>query len=258
MAQGCIFIAYHTSLGGELQRSAMGVNSFKIVEKEEYKAVQKQLANDSSSILIESVVGISLFTLAGMLGVCMGRGMGQSPTIVASSGGHVLDTSTPAVPDMFDNILELEVQESVTRAREEALQNSGSTPRKENFSSRGWFQSRRHHLMAAVAAVVSAPQPALAERNGVQIFLNSCAACHAGGGNVVARGKTSDRAALAKNQVDNTEAIATLVRNGRGQMPGFGEACAPKPACTFGPRLVEEEVLAVAEYVDARADDGEW
>ena len=96
------------------------------------------------------------------------------------------------------------------------------------------------------------PRPALAD--GAVLFEAKCAACHAGGGNVVARGKTLDRAALTANNVD-IEAIVTM---GKNQMPGFGEACAPKPACTFGARLSDADIAEVSKWVDARADDGKW
>lgn len=42
----------------------------------------------------------------------------------------------------------------------------------------------------------------------------------------------------------------------RAQMPGFGESCEPRGACTFGARLSPEEVQALAEYVVAQADAG--
>ena len=96
------------------------------------------------------------------------------------------------------------------------------------------------------------PRPALAD--GAVLFEAKCAACHAGGGNVVARSKTLDRAALTANNVD----IETIVTMGKNQMPGFGEACAPKPACTFGARLSDADIAEVSKWVDARADDGKW
>ena len=105
-------------------------------------------------------------------------------------------------------------------------------------------------LLSALSTL--SPRPALAD--GAVLFEAKCAACHAGGGNVVARGKTLDRAALTANNVD-IEAIVTM---GKNQMPGFGEACAPKPACTFGARLSDADIAEVSKWVDARADDGEW
>ena len=128
--------------------------------------------------------------------------------------------------------------------------------------------STRPHWSTAVSAVAPrraiaslallstlstlSPRPALAD--GAVLFEAKCAACHAGGGNVVARGKTLDRAALTANNVD----IATIVTMGKNQMPGFGEACAPKPACTFGARLSDADIAEVSKWVDARADDGKW
>ena len=112
------------------------------------------------------------------------------------------------------------------------------------------------HAIASLALLSTlstlSPRPALAD--GAVLFEAKCAACHAGGGNVVARGKTLDRAALTANNVD----IATIVTMGKNQMPGFGEACAPKPACTFGARLSDADIAEVSKWVDARADDGKW
>ena len=111
-----------------------------------------------------------------------------------------------------------------------------------------------HRCAIASLALLSAlsPRPALAD--GAVLFEAKCAACHAGGGNVVARGKTLDRAALTANNAD-IEAIVTM---GKNQMPGFGEACSPKPACTFGARLSDADIAEVSKWVDARADDGKW
>ena len=135
-------------------------------------------------------------------------------------------------------------------------------------ASTAWALSPRPHWSTAVSAVAPrraiaslallstlstlSPRPALAD--GAVLFEAKCAACHAGGGNVVARGKTLDRAALTANNVD----IATIVTMGKNQMPGFGEACAPKPACTFGARLSDADIAEVSKWVDARADDGKW
>ena len=117
---------------------------------------------------------------------------------------------------------------------------------------------RRFQSLALGGAAAAAAPWRTSAADGAAIFEGKCAACHAGGGNVVARGKTLDRAALAANGVDDVRAISLLVSEGRRQMPGFGDACAPKSACTFGPRLDEAAIETVAEYVAARADDGRW
>lgn len=37
---------------------------------------------------------------------------------------------------------------------------------------------------------------------------------------------------------------------------GFGERCTPRGQCTFGPRLQEDEIKLLAEFVKAQADRG--
>lgn len=116
------------------------------------------------------------------------------------------------------------------------------------------MRSAAHRCAIASLALTLATAPAFAD-NGAVLFEAKCAACHAGGGNVVARSKTLDRAALTANNALDIESIVTL---GKNQMPGFGAACAPKPACTFGARLSDADIAEVSKWVDARADDGKW
>ena len=113
--------------------------------------------------------------------------------------------------------------------------------------------SAAHRCAIASLTLTLATAPAFAD--GAVLFETKCAACHAGGGNVVARSKTLDRAALTANNALDIEAIVTL---GKNQMPGFGAACAPKPACTFGARLSDADIAEVSKWVGARADDGKW
>ena len=83
--------------------------------------------------------------------------------------------------------------------------------------------------------------------------------CHAAGGNVVAREKTLSLADLqARGYAGGAAAVAALVERGAGKMPGFGESCAPKGQCTFGKRLSQDEVAALADYVLATARAGTW
>ena len=128
------------------------------------------------------------------------------------------------------------------------------TPRPHWSTAVSAVAPRRALASLALLSTLStlSPRPVMAD--GAVLFEAKCAACHAGGGNVVARGKTLDRAALTANNVD-IEAIVTM---GKNQMPGFGEACAPKPACTFGARLSDADIAEVSKWVDARADDGKW
>jgi len=88
----------------------------KIVDKEEQRAVQKVLATDNSMRIGMSAIGVSLLTLAAMLGVRMRRGQ-QQATAFASSGGHQSDISIALEPAAASNILELKTQESTVRSQ---------------------------------------------------------------------------------------------------------------------------------------------
>merc|ERR1719174_643592 len=91
-------------------------NPPKIVDKEEERAMQKVFANDNSLPIGMSAIGVSLLTLAAMLGVRMRRGL-QQVTAFASSGGHESDKSIALAPTDAGNILELKAQESSFRGQ---------------------------------------------------------------------------------------------------------------------------------------------
>lgn len=76
------------------------------------------------------------------------------------------------------------------------------------------------------------------------------------GGNVLAAGATLSTEDLQKNGVSSPEALYKIVYSGKGRMPGYGTECAPKGACTFGPRLSDEDVTGLAVYVQQRAAEG--
>lgn len=78
--------------------------------------------------------------------------------------------------------------------------------------------------------------------NGAEIFKANCAACHAGGGNIVRRGKNLRLKTLHKRKVDTEDAIATLVTNGKGIMSAYGD------------KLTPEEIANVSAYVLQRAE----
>jgi len=63
-----------------------------------------------------SAIGISLFTLAAMMGVRMRRGV-QQATAFASSGGHDSDMPVALAPAAAGNMLELKTQESTVRGQ---------------------------------------------------------------------------------------------------------------------------------------------
>ncbi|DBA67487.1 TPA: hypothetical protein ACH3X2_001767 [Trebouxia sp. C0005] len=83
-----------------------------------------------------------------------------------------------------------------------------------------------------------------------EIFLRSgCVGCHAGGGNIVQAGASLQTSDLQKNGAATTDAIYKLVYYGKGKMPGYGKECTPRGKCTFGPRLSDEDVQRLSQYV---------
>jgi len=79
--------------------------------------------------------------------------------------------------------------------------------------------------------------------HGEQIFSANCAACHAGGNNVIMPEKTLKLDALEANQMNSVEAISTQVRKGKNAMPSFS-------------RLTDSDIEDVANYVLAQAKKG--
>ncbi|NJL03297.1 MAG: c-type cytochrome [Spirulinaceae cyanobacterium RM2_2_10] len=101
-------------------------------------------------------------------------------------------------------------------------------------------------LVAVLSFAVLLVQPANAAdtAKGAQIFSANCAACHAGGLNVVNSMKTLQKADLEKYGMDSVEAIAYQVTNGKAAMPAFRG------------RLTEEQIQDVASYVLEQAEQG--
>ena len=73
--------------------------------------------------------------------------------------------------------------------------------------------------------------------NGKQIFYANCTACHLGGNNIIIPEKNLKKDALEANGVNNINAIAYQVMNGKNGMPAFGG------------RLAEEDIQKVSAYV---------
>eukprot|EP00878_Enallax_costatus_P011924 GHUV01012448.1.p1 GENE.GHUV01012448.1~~GHUV01012448.1.p1 ORF type:complete len:158 (+),score=35.24 GHUV01012448.1:34-507(+) len=80
-------------------------------------------------------------------------------------------------------------------------------------------------------------------------FAVKCAGCHINGGNIVQAGATLFTPDLIKNNVADSDSLYKLIYEGKGRMPGFGQECTPRGKCTFGPRLTDEEVRGMAQYV---------
>ena len=73
---------------------------------------------------------------------------------------------------------------------------------------------------------------------------------------MLAPGATLFPAALARAGLDSKEALYDIIYSGKGRMPGYGAGCAPAGACTFGARLADADVEALAAYVLQRAGEG--
>ncbi|PMB05477.1 cytochrome C6 [Fischerella thermalis CCMEE 5198] len=101
-------------------------------------------------------------------------------------------------------------------------------------------------LLIFTLLIISFHQPALAAdtTNGAKIFDVHCAGCHLNGSNIVRRGKNLKLKALKKYSMDSTEAIASIVANGKNNMSAYKD------------RLSEQEIQDVAAYVLQQAEKG--
>ena len=81
---------------------------------------------------------------------------------------------------------------------------------------------------------------------GEQIFNSNCAACHMGGGNVIRANRTLKISDLNNHVEAYTssplEALEHEIEDGLNAMPSYAD------------QLTEEEIFAVATYVEQRAE----
>jgi cytochrome c6 len=61
---------------------------------------------------------------------------------------------------------------------------------------------------------------------------------------------------LEANGLANAEDIFNIVYNGKGKMPGYGEGCTPKGACTFATRLSDDTIRDLSAFVLKQANAG--
>ncbi|EJK71624.1 cytochrome c6 isoform A [Thalassiosira oceanica] len=116
----------------------------------------------------------------------------------------------------------------------------------------GTFQaSVKSAVVGAVGAAVSAgvvvsPASAGDVARGQQIFNMNCAACHAGGQNVIMPEKTLEKDALEKylSGGRSEASVVTQVTYGKAAMPAFGG------------RLTDSEISDVASYVIQTSENG--
>nr|AAO43197.1 cytochrome c6 precursor [Phaeodactylum tricornutum]BAC54097.1 precursor cytochrome c6 [Phaeodactylum tricornutum] len=116
------------------------------------------------------------------------------------------------------------------------------------FSIQAEFSKVAKGAAAVGVGAVIAAAPALAGDVGAgeQIFNANCAACHAGGQNVIMPEKTLEKEALDQYLAGGRteKSIISQVTGGKNAMPAFGG------------RLSDEEIANVAAYVLASAEAG--
>lgn len=99
-------------------------------------------------------------------------------------------------------------------------------------------------VLIVLTLAVSLPALAADTANGAKIFSVQCAGCHINGGNIVRRGKTLKKKALHRNGLDSLDAIASLVGNGKNNMPAYKD------------RLSVQQIENVSAYVLEQAEKG--
>ncbi|KAG8635712.1 cytochrome c6, chloroplastic isoform X2 [Manihot esculenta] len=126
-----------------------------------------------------------------------------------------------------------------------------------------FVQSLAPPLIAAFVALsplcdtpVSLGQTTADIQKGAILFSRSCIGCHDAGGNIIQPGATLFMEDLQRNGAATEEEIYRITYFGKGRMPGFGENCTPRGQCTFGPRLQDDEIKLLAEFVKSQADQG--
>lgn len=108
--------------------------------------------------------------------------------------------------------------------------------------------ARKSATAVLAAGVAVAPALAADIDNGASVFAGNCAACHAGGNNVIQNEKTLRKEALDQYLAGGLKeaSIVTQVTNGKNAMPAFGG------------RLDAEEIEDVAAYVYDQATNAKW
>jgi len=121
---------------------------------------------------------------------------------------------------------------------------------REEKAKAAWHAQIAKAIAPVLAAGVLATSPELAFAGdagaGEQIFSGNCAACHAGGQNVIMPEKTLEQAAL-EEYLDggaNEASVTKQVTNGKNAMPAFGG------------RLSDADIANVATYVITTAKEG--
>nr|ARW64062.1 cytochrome c553 [Chondria sp. (in: red algae)] len=101
-------------------------------------------------------------------------------------------------------------------------------------------------LLFINAQIVFAQDIVIDLEAGESVFGANCTACHIGGGNTLVNEKNLKLDALKFNSKDTVEAIITQVTNGKNGMPAFS------------PKLEDDEIKNVANYVLNQAKNNNW
>ena len=96
----------------------------------------------------------------------------------------------------------------------------------------------------SLVAVMVMPAYAADAAAGGKVFTANCAACHAGGNNLVISTKNLRKDTLESYDMYSAEAIEHQVINGKNAMPAFSG------------RLSDEQIENVAAYVMQQAEKG--
>ncbi len=102
-------------------------------------------------------------------------------------------------------------------------------------------------LLALAIVTVAFTNPAFADgdaASGAKIFSANCAACHAGGNNVIMANKNLKKETLEKYGMNSVDKIVIQVTKGKNAMPAFQG------------RLNEEQIKNVAAYVLQQSEKG--
>mmetsp|Transcript_22024 Transcript_22024/g.28526 ORF Transcript_22024/g.28526 Transcript_22024/m.28526 type:complete len:144 (-) Transcript_22024:734-1165(-) len=129
---------------------------------------------------------------------------------------------------------------------------SAFTPAKTTPSASVKMMGVKEDMAAAALAAATLVTPVIASAadldNGATIFAGNCAACHAGGNNVIQTEKTLKKEALDEylSGGRKVESVVYQVTNGKNAMPAFGG------------RLSDDEIADVASYVIDQANGDKW
>ena len=112
-----------------------------------------------------------------------------------------------------------------------------------------WWSLRRRFA----ATVRDAPQPRRPPPRRLRVASRGRARARAPSlPHAVASRGGPPTAALERNGLTDAGAVRAIIYGGKRKMPGYGEECTPRGACTFGPRLSDDQIAALADFVLVR------